>query len=177
MPMLTSFKGSAEFHFAAEAYLDSMYNFKRASLRGVSSIKGNNLVLMDGKTFTEIAKKMRFTKKAENKVDSLSAEFTIYKEEIDIYPFMIVLDKYKAVVAGRHNTDMSFNYNISLLESPLPFRICVDVKGASIDNIKPWPVKCKYDDLYRPSSRMLLQQKQMDLRKRIRESLVKNVVK
>lgn len=176
MPMLKSFKGNAEFHFAAETYLDSMYNPKRSSLRAVSSIKGNNLVLMDGETFTEISKTLRFNKKAENKVDSLSAEFTLYKEEIDIYPFMIVMDKYKAVVAGRHNTDMSFNYNISLLESPLPVRICVDVSG-TIDDLKYRPVKCQYRDLYRPTSRMLLQQKQMDLRKRIRESLLKNVEK
>jgi hypothetical protein len=176
MPMLKSFKGNAEFHFAAETYLDSMYNPKRSSLRAVSSIKGNNLVLMDGETFTEIAKTLRFNKAAENKVDSLSAEFTLYKEEIDIYPFMIVMDKYKAVIAGRHNTDMSFNYNISLLESPLPVRICVDVSG-TIDDLKYRPVKCQYRDLYRPASRMLLQQKQMDLRKRIRESLLKNVVK
>ncbi len=176
MPMLKSFKGNAEFHFAAETYLDSMYNPKRSSLRAVSSIKGNNLVLMDGETFTEISKTLRFNKKAENKVDSLSAEFTLYKEEIDIYPFMIVMDKYKAVIAGRHNTDMSFNYNISLLESPLPVRICVDVSGI-IEDLKYRPVKCQYRDLYRPTSRMLLQQKQMDLRKRIRESLLKNVEK
>lgn len=176
MPMLKSFKGNAEFHFAAETYLDSIYNPKRSSLRAVSSIKGNNLVLMDGETFTEISKTLRFNKKAENKVDSLSAEFTLYKEEIDIYPFMIVMDKYKAVIAGRHNTDMSFNYNISLLESPLPVRICVDVSGI-IEDLKYRPVKCQYRDLYRPTSRMLLQQKQMDLRKRIRESLLKNVEK
>lgn len=176
MPMLKSFKGNAEFHFAAETYLDSMYNPKKSTIRGVSSVKGNNLVLMDGETFTEIAKTLRFTKQAENKVDSLSAEFTIFKQEIDIYPFMIVMDRYKAVVAGRHNMDMSFNYNISLLESPLPIRICVDVSG-TMDNLKYKPVKCQYRDLYRPTSRMLLQNKQMELRKMIRESLVKKVVK
>lgn len=175
MPMLKSFKGTGEFHFAAETYLDSMYNPKKSTIRGVSSIKGNNLVLMDGETFTEIAKTLRFTKQAENKVDSLSAEFTIFKEEIDIYPFMVVMDRYKAVVAGRHNMDMSFNYNISLLESPLPIKICVDVSG-TMEDLKVRPTKCEYGDLYRPTSRKLLQQKQMELRRIIRESLIKNVV-
>lgn len=175
MPMLKSFKGTGEFHFAAETYLDSLYNPKKSTIRGVGSVKGNDLVLMDGETFTEIAKTLRFTKKAENKVDSLSAEFTIYKQEIDIYPFMIVMDRYKAVVAGRHNMDMSFNYNISLIESPLPLKICVDVNG-TIDDLKYKPVKCQYGDLYRPTSRMLLQNKQMELRRLIRESLVSKVV-
>ncbi|HCT30104.1 MAG TPA: hypothetical protein DIW31_05105 [Bacteroidales bacterium] len=176
MPMLKSFKGTAEFHIAAETYLDSMYNPKKSTIRGASSIKGHNLVVMDGQTFSEIAKTMKFTKKAENKVDSISAEFTVFKNEIDIYPFMVVLDKYKVVIAGRHNMDMSFDYNISLLESPIPFRICVEAKG-TMDNLKIRPIKCKYRDLNRPSSRMVLQNKQLELRKLIRESLLKNVKK
>lgn len=176
MPMLRSFKGTGEFHIAAETYLDSLYNPKKSTIRGASSIKAHDLVLMDGETFSEIAKKMRFNKKAENKVDSLSAEFTIFKKEIDIYPFMLVMDRYKVVVAGRHNMDMSFDYNISLLESPLPLRVCVEAKG-TMDNLKIIPIKCKYRDLNRPTSRMLLQNKQLELRRIIRESLLKNVKK
>lgn len=176
MPMLRSFKGKGEFHMAAETYLDSMYNPKIPSILGAASIKGNNLVLMDGETFSEIAKKLRFSKKAENKVDSISAEFTLIKRKIEIYPFMVVMDKYKAVIAGRHNMDMSFDYNISLLESPLPLRICVEAKG-TMDNLKVTPIKCKYRDLNRPTSRMLLQNKQLELRRIIRESLLKNVKK
>lgn len=176
MPMLKSFKGKAEFHVAAETYLDSLYNPKKSTLRGASSIKGHDLVLMDGQTFTEISKKMLFNKKAENKVDSLSAEFTVFKQEIDIYPFMIVMDRYKAVVAGRHNLDMSFDYNISLVESPLPLKVCMEVKG-TMDKLKYNVIKCKYGDLYRPTSRMVVQNKQLELRRIIREALIQNVKK
>lgn len=176
MPMLKSFKGKGEFHIAAETYLDSLYNPKKSTIRGASSIKGQNLVLMDGQTFTEISKKLMFNKKAENKVDSLSAEFTVFKQEIDIYPFMIVMDKYKAVVAGRHNMDMSFDYNISVVQSPLPLKLCVDVRG-TMDKLKYNLVKCKYGDLYRPTSRYMVQNKQLELRRIIRESLLKNVKK
>jgi len=89
---------------------------------------------------------------------------------------MIVMDKYKAVVAGKHNMDMSFDYNISLVDSPLPFKICVDVKG-TMDKLDYKLVKCKYGDLYRPTSKYVLQNKQLELRKVIRESLLKNVKK
>ncbi len=176
MPMLRSFKGKGEFHMAAETYLDSLYKPQIPSLMGVASIKGTNLVLMDGQTFSEIAKKMRFSKKAENKVDSLSAEFSLLRKQINIYPFMIVMDKYKAVIAGRHNMDMSFDYSISLLESPLPIRICVDVKG-TMDKMNYSLIKCNYRDLNRPTSKMVLQNKQLELRRIIRESLLKNVKK
>ncbi|NDV46778.1 AsmA family protein [Paludibacter sp. 221] len=176
MPMLRSFGGKGEFHIAAETYLDSLYNVKMSTIRGASSIRGEDLVLMDGETFSEIAKMLRFNKKTENKVDSLSAEFTVFRDEIDVYPFLIVMDKYKAVVGGRHNLDMSFDYNISLVDSPLPFRASVDVSG-NLDKMKFKLAKAKYPDFYRPVSRKVVDSEQMQLRKLIRESVTQKVVK
>jgi hypothetical protein len=174
MPMLRSFGGRGEFHIAAETYLDSLYNIKKSTLRGAASIKGNNLVLMDGQTFSEIAKKLRFNKKTQNKVDSLSAEFTIFRNEIDIYPFLIVMDKYKAVIAGRHNLDMTFDYNVSVVDCPLPVKLGVDIKG-NVNNLSYKLGKCRYAQYFRPSSRHEVQNKQLELRKLIRETLAEKV--
>lgn len=175
MPMLRSFGGKGEFHIAAETYTDSMYNIKKSTLRAVSSIKGENLVLMDGETFSEIAKTLRFNKKTVNIIDSLSAEFSIFRNEVDIYPFLIVMDKYKAVVAGRHNLDMNFDYHISVTDSPLPFRLGIDIKG-NLDKMKFRPVKAKYHNMYRPASRREIDIKQLEIRKKIREALMSNVI-
>lgn len=174
MPMLKSFGGKGEFHIAAETYLDSLYNLKKSTLRGAASVKGQNLVLMDGETFTEIAKTLRFNKKTENKVDSLSAEFTIFRNEVDVYPFLIVMDKYKAVVEGKHNLDMTFDYHISLTDSPLPIQLGVDVKG-SLDDMKIRPAKCKYANMYRPAQRNEVDVKKLQLRKMIRDALTAKV--
>ncbi len=174
MPMLRSFGGEAEFHITVESYLDSLYNLKKSTLRGASSITGQNLVLMDGQTFSKIAKKLRFNRKTENRVDSLSAEFTIVREEIDVYPFLIVMDKYKAVVGGRHNIDMTFDYNVSLVESPLPFRLAVDVSG-DLDDISVKLASSLYPEFYRPVSRKVVESKQLELRKMIRDFLTKKV--
>jgi hypothetical protein len=176
MPMLRSFRGKGEFHLAIETYLDSMYNIKKSTLRGASSIKGQDLVLMDGETFSEIAKKLMFNKKTVNRVDSLSAEFTIFRDEIDIYPFLIVMDKYKAVVGGRHNFDLSFDYHISVVDCPLPVKLGIDVKG-TMDNMTYSLAKCKYAELYRPSSRKVVENKQLELRKMIRDALTERVKK
>ncbi len=174
MPMLRSFRGKGEFHIAVETYLDSLYNLKKSTIRGASSIKGNNLVLMDGETFTEIAKTLRFSKHAENKVDSLSAEFTIFRNEIDIYPFLIVMDRYKAVIAGRHNFDMSYDYHISLVDSPVPIKLGVDVKGTE-EAMKYNLAKCRYAEFYRPASRRAVENKQLELRQLIRDALTRKV--
>jgi hypothetical protein len=174
MPMLRSFGGKGEFHIAAETYLDSLYNIKKSTLRGAASISGNNLVLMDGQTFSEIAKKLRFNKKTQNKVDSLAAEFTIFRNEIDIYPFLLVMDKYKVVIAGRHNFDMTFDYNVSVVDCPLPIKLGLDIKG-NVDNLSYKLGKCRYAEYFRPTSRHEVQNKQLELRKMIREALAEKV--
>jgi len=174
MPMLRSFKGLGEFHMAFQTNLDSLYNLKKSTIRGAASIKGQNLVLMDGETFSEIAKTLRFNKKTFNKVDSLSAEFTIFKQEIDVYPFLIVMDKYKAVVAGRHNMDLTFDYHISVVDSPLPLKFGINITG-TLDNMKFRPAKCKYAEFYRPSARYEVENKQLELRKLIREALMQKL--
>jgi len=175
MPMLRSFSGKGEFHIAVETYLDSLYNLKKSTIRGASSIKGNNLVLMDGETFSEIAKTLRFSKKTENRVDSLSAEFTIFRDEIDVYPFLIVMDKYKAVIEGRHNFDMSFDYHISVVDCPLPIKLGIDVKGTE-EAMSYNLAKCRYAEYYRPASRNVVENKQIELRKLIRDALTKKVL-
>jgi len=174
MPMLRSFSGKGEYHMATETYLDSLYNPKKSTIRGAASIKGQNLVLMDGETFSEIAKTLRFSKKTFNKVDSLAAEFTVFKQEIDVYPFLIVMDKYKGVVAGRHNLDMSFDYHISVVDSPVPFKFGIDISG-TMDNLKYRPAKCRYAEFYRPVTRGEVQNRQLELRRMIREALTQKL--
>jgi hypothetical protein len=174
MPMLRSFGGRGEFHIAAETYLDSLYNIKKSTLRGAASISGNNLTLMDGETFSEIAKTLKFSKKTQNRVDSLSAEFTIFRNEIDIYPFLIVMDKYKAVIAGRHNFDLTYDYHVSVVDCPLPIKLGVDIKG-NANNMSYKLAKCRYAEYFRPSSRHEVENKQLELRKMIRQTLAEKV--
>ncbi len=175
MPMLRSFRGKGEFHLAVEGYFDSTYVLKKSTLRGASSIKGENLVLMDGETFSEIARTLRFNKRTENRIDSLSAEFTIFRDEIDVYPFLIVMDKYKAVVEGRHNFDLTFRYHISVVDSPLPVKFGIDVTG-DLDNMKYQATLPRYAELYRPTSRRAVQNRQLELRRMIREAVTQRVV-
>lgn len=176
MPMLRSFDGKGEFHFAVDTYMDSMYHVKIPTLLAEGSVTGTNLTLRDEEVFARIARYLKYKKEGVIRVDSLSAEFTIYRNEIDVYPFLIVLDRYKAVVGGRHNLDMTFDYNISLVQSPLPFRVSVDVVG-NIDDLKfKLFRKSRYPDFYRPSRRYNVENKELQLRTVIRNALTRKVI-
>ena len=171
MPMLKSFKGKGEFHFVAETYLFSNYDLKKSTIRGAAALSGQDLVLMDGETFTEISKLLMFNKKTENTIDSIAAEFTLFKNEIDVYPFSIKMDKYRAVISGKHNLDMSFIYHISLVESPIVVSVGVDVSG-TLDDLKVRPVIPRYAEYFRPARSEAFTNEQLNLKKMIREALL-----
>ena len=171
LPMLKSFSGNAEFHFAAETYLKSNYDIKFSTLRGAAAINGHDLVVLDNATYKNIAKKLMFSKKTQNKIDSLSTEITIFRNEIDVYPFLLSLDKYSAIISGRHNLDMTYDYNISLLK---PVRIGLEINGLS-DRLKFKVGKAKYATLFKPEKQNVVESNIMELKTLINKTLQANV--
>ena len=174
VPMLSSFAGRAQFHIAAETYLRADYSPKMSTLRAAAALEGKDLVLLDSETFSTIAKYMMFNKKTENIVDSISVEMTVFRNEVDLYPFLISMDKWQAVLSGRHNLDNSFNYHISLTDCPLPARLGLDIKG-TFDDLKFALVPCKYKALYKPEKQGTVEKQTLALKKIISDSLKDNV--
>ena len=171
VPMLSSFKGAAQFHLAAETYLNSKYEPKMSTLRGAASLTGKDLVVLDGETFDQIAKLLRFKKKTENKIDSINAEITVYKNEIDVYPLCVQMDNYMVALGGRHNTDMTFDYDINVLS---PIYLGVNVSG-NIDDLKIKLAKCKFAQDFKPHWYQKADTQSKELRERIKQSMEKNV--
>ena len=133
MPMLRSFKGSVACEASMVTELDSAMNIVLPSVNAGVFLKGENLVLLDGETFSEIAKMLMFSKKTENLIDSVSVEMLVKNNEIEIYPFMVSMDKYRLGVGGTQGLDESFNYHVALLK---PIMLGLDVYGKDFDNIK-----------------------------------------
>lgn len=171
VPMLSSFKGAAQFHLAAETYLNSQYQPKLSTLRGAASLTGKDLVVLDGETFDKIATLLMFNKKTENRIDSINAEMTIYKNEIDVYPLCVQMDNYMVALGGRHNTNMTFDYDINVLS---PIYLGVNVSG-TMDNLQIKLAKCKFAQDFRPHWYQKADTQSLELRERIKQSMEKNV--
>ncbi|MCI6324914.1 MAG: AsmA family protein [Bacteroidales bacterium] len=171
MPMLRSFKGKAEFHLAAETFTNAKYELKPSTIRGAASLFAKDLVVLDNETFSKISKLLLFNKKTENKIDSISAEMTLYKKEIDVYPLCVSLDNYMVALGGRHNLDMTFNYDINVLS---PIYLGVNVSG-NLDDLKIKLAKCKYAQDFKPLFHGKVDTQTAELRTMIRQSMQKNV--
>lgn len=143
MPMLRSCDGSVACELSANAQLDSAMNIKLPSVNAGAWLRGDSLVLMDGETFSEIAKMLMFSKKTKNVIDSVSVELVVKNNEIEIYPFMVSMDKYRLGVGGTQGLDASFDYHIALLK---PIRLGLDVYGKDFDHIKFRLASSKFKD-------------------------------
>lgn len=174
VPMLKSFEGRGEFHLAGETYLKSDYSIKESTIRGAAAFEGQQLTIMDSETFDMIASKLQFKKKTVNVIDSLSVEMTLFKDEIDLYPFRIVMDEYQAVISGRHTTDNRFKYHISVTDTPLPVRLGLNITG-TIEDLDYDLVPCQYKYLYKPKKQGALEERTLRLKKLISDSLKENV--
>ncbi len=170
VPMLRSFEGVLDCQMTAMCELDSMMNVVLPSLNTACYLSGENMVLMDGETFAEISKKLMFKNKERNQIDYISVDLHINDNKVEVFPFLVELDRYKLAVGGVHNLDMTFDYHVSVLKSPVPFKLGIDITG-DLDNFKFRIVKCKYKQLFKAAREEELQDTRMNLRASIRESI------
>lgn len=172
VPMLKSFAGEAEFHLAVETNLNAKYQLKKSTLLGAAAIEGENLVVLDSETFDKMASMLKFEKSQENRIDSLAVDMTVFRNEVDIYPFVVSMDKYKFILSGRHNLDMSFNYHVDCL---WPVRLGLDVKGR-VGDLKFALTPTRYKNLFVPERRNDIQERTLKLMNIINTSLKSTVV-
>ena len=163
MPMLKALSGKAQFHFAAQTYLEPDYVTygplypQMFTLMSNAVIEGANLQVLDCEMFDEIKRKLLMSKDAKPVIDSLDVEIQVLDGKVDVYPTRIKMDRYEAILSGRHNIDagLSCNYNISLVKCPLPIRLGVTISGP-LEDIANFPVRhikvgrAQYDKLYSP---------------------------
>ena len=176
MPMLRSFKGSVACEASITANLDSAMNVVLPSVNAGVFLKGENLVLLDGETFSEIAKMLMFSKKTENLIDSVSVEMLVRNNEIEIYPFMVSMDKYRLGVGGTQGLDESFNYHVALLK---PIMLGLDVYGKDFDNIKfkLAAVKFKNSNTVIGKGGVLIREEDINFRSILHKNVVESILR
>ncbi len=56
-----------------------------------------------------------FKNKQRNVIDSVSVDLAIRENKIEVFPFVLDIDRYKVAIGGLHNLDMSFDYHVRSL--------------------------------------------------------------
>lgn len=136
MPMLKSFYGLLNCEIAATSQIDTNMNLVIPSIDGIIRISGKDLFIKDNEMFRTLARKLIFKNKKEGHIEQLTVEGIISDSTVEIFPFIIKMDRYMLGLSGIQNMDMSFKYHISLIKSPFLFRLGLDLHGPDFDNMK-----------------------------------------
>lgn len=167
LPMLKSFEGIINCQIAATSQIDTNMNFMLPTIEGVARIKGDSLVLLDGETFAEIAKMMKFKNRERNLVDSIAVEIAINDNQIEIFPFIMKMDRYTTAISGKQDMDMNLNYHISVLKSPIPMRMGINITG-NLNDFKFKIGKALYKDTNIPVYSKVIDSTRINLLDRIK---------
>ena len=144
MPLLKSFKGLLNCEMACTALIDTNMNIITPSINGVMRIEGDDLSISDNELFRTLARKLLFKNKKEGKIDHMTVEGLIKDNVVEVFPFVLKVDRYTLAMSGLQNLDMSFKYHVSVLKSPFLIRLGIDLYGPDFDNFKFKIGKAKY---------------------------------
>lgn len=142
-PMLRSFSGLLNFSVAATTSLDENMNILFPTVKGVVSIAGNDLFIQDLGDLSKIARLLMFKNKKQVFVDRMEVNGLISDGKVEVFPFIVDIDRYKLGLSGVQNLDMSFKYHVSVMKWPLLFKFGIDL-GGSPDKVNFHLGKAKY---------------------------------
>lgn len=168
MPLLKSFKGLINCEIAATANLDTCMNIIMPTLNGVARIGGNNLTISENKMFSDLARKLKFKDSKEAKISKMTVEGVIKDSKIEVFPFIVEVDRYTLALSGLHNFDMSYRYHASIIRSPMVFKVGVDLYGPDFDSMKFKIGKAKYKNKKLPVFTAVIDQTKINLVESIR---------
>lgn len=175
MPLLKSFAGQLDCEFAATASLDTNMNVLTPTINGILRITGDDLTISDNELFTSLAKKLKFSDRQTGRINHMTVEGVIKDNVIEVFPFVLSLDRYTLALSGKQNLDMSYRYHASLIRSPLIIKLGVDVYGEDFDNMKFKLCKPKYKNENVPVFTTVIDETKINLARSIRNIFEKGV--
>ncbi len=129
MPLLRDISGIINADLAATVDIAPDMTLDLPTLAAAVRLQGDSLQLLDAETFRTIAKWLLFKDKKRAIIDHMNVEAIISDSQLQLFPFIFDIDRYKIGVQGYNDLALNFNYLISVLKSPLPFKFGITIKG------------------------------------------------
>ncbi len=144
LPMLTSFAGDLDCELAATADIDTCMNLVLPSIDGVMRISGKDLTLQGGEEFSRLAGKLQFKNKDQAHIDNMSVTGIVQNNVLEVFPFVLDVDRYLLAASGRQGLDRDFLYHISVIKSPMVLKFGINAWGPDFDHVHYGLTTAKY---------------------------------
>lgn len=129
VPMMHYLSGVVNAQIAVTSDITPDMYFDIPTLKAAMQFSGDSLVVFDNDTFRSLSKWLMFKNKKRNMIDHLNIEMTVADGMLNLYPFIVNIDRYKLGVMGYNDLDFNLNYHIAVLKSPIPFKFGINIKG------------------------------------------------
>ncbi len=175
MPLLKSFSGLLNCELAATASLDTNMNILTPTINGVLRISGDDLTVSNSDMFSSLAKKLKFNDRETGSIKHMTVEGVIQDNVLEVFPFVLSLDRYTLALSGKQNLDMSYRYHASIIKSPILIKVGVDVYGPDFNNMKFKIGRPKYKNENVPVFTAVIDETRINLAESIRGIFEKGV--
>ena len=133
VPMLKAFRGLLDCEIAATSAIDTSMNIVLPSLSGIVTVDGRNLSLAESGDLNKLRRTLMFKDRDSSHIESLSIRGIIKDNQLEIFPFLLNVDRYSIAASGLQRFDQKFNYHLSALRSPVPFKFGINLDGSFED--------------------------------------------
>ncbi|MBQ9195379.1 MAG: hypothetical protein IJ152_07025 [Bacteroidales bacterium] len=144
LPMLKSFSGDLDCELAVTSAIDTCMNLILPSMDGVLRISGKDLMLNGSHELSRLAGMLMFKNKDNIHIDKMSVSGILQDAILEVFPFVLDVDRYQLAASGWQHLENEFRYHISVLKSPLLTKFGVNAWGPDFDNIHYGLGKAKY---------------------------------
>ena len=96
-----------------------------------------------------------------------SVELAIKDNTIEVYPFIMKMDRYTTAISGKQDMAMNLDSHISVIKSPVPMRLGIDITG-NMDDLKIGLGKVRYKNTNLPVYTKQIDSTRINLREQIR---------
>lgn len=129
MPVLRDLSGIISSEIAATSRITPNMDLDLPSLDAAIKLQGDSLVLIDPDTFKSLSKWLLFRDRNRNVIDHMSVQLLVKDNNMQLFPFIFDIDRYKLGVQGHNDFALNFDYHIAVLKSPIPFKFGINIKG------------------------------------------------
>ena len=154
---------------------DTNMNLLTPTMNGVMRITGEDLHFNDNPQLEKIGRMLLFKKPKRATIDTMRVEGIIKDNTLEIFPFLLKMDRWTLALAGVQNMDKSFQYHVSLAKTPLLLHLGANITGPDFDHMSFKLGKAKYRNTKIPSFSTAIDTARVNLLSSIRTVFTRGV--
>ena len=144
MPLLTTFEGDLDCELAVTTDLDTLMQVVLPSVDGTLNISGKDLGLSQSEELSKIANLLKFKNRSQARIDKMSVAGIVHDNVLEIFPFVMEVDRYQLAASGMQHLSREFLYHLSVIKSPLILKFGLNAYGEDFDHVHYKLAKPRY---------------------------------